>query len=137
MIFKGNCIMVFFNKFSCNKLPFCWRRMLLTSFNLLTSKEMLLRDFSRVEFINDCFSIKTWSTIKDCIAATSVFNKFFVSSRERLLFTLDSAEDIFGVSQVNLWCSSRTVFHGFKWKQILLWFSSNPGRRFPRWIFSN
>ena len=53
------CIMVFFDKFSCNKLSFYWRRMSLTSFNLSTTKEMLLGNFSRVEFFNDCFSITT------------------------------------------------------------------------------
>ena len=143
--FISNCIMVFFNKFPCNKLSFCRRRMPLTSFNRLTSKKMLLGDYSRVEFFNDCFSIKTWSTIKDCIATTSVFNKFFLFSRETLLLKLDSLR-FFG--SLDIWrftskwrcyrCSSRrTVFHDFKWKQILLRFSSNPVRRFPRWIFSN
>ena len=61
---------------------------------------MSLGDFSGVESFSDCFSIKTWSTIKDCIAITSVFNRFTISSRERLLFTLDSFKDIIGVSQV-------------------------------------
>ena len=49
---------------------------------------------------NDCFSITTWSTIKD-IAITSVFNKFPLFSRERLLFTLDPFENITAVSQRN------------------------------------
>ena len=71
--------------------------MSVTSFDLLTSKEMSLGDFSRVEFFNGC--IKTWSTIKDYIAITSVFNKLFLSSREWLLLTLDSFKYIFGVSQ--------------------------------------
>ena len=80
--FISNCIMVFFDEFSCNKLSFCWRRMSLTSFNRWTSEEMSLGDFSRVEFFSYCFIIKTWSTLKDCITITSVFNKFTLSSRD-------------------------------------------------------
>ena len=40
--FISNCIMVFFDQLSCNKLSVCWQRMLLISFNLLTSEEMSL-----------------------------------------------------------------------------------------------
>ena len=62
---------------------------------------MSLGDFSRVESFSDCFSIKTWSAIKDCIAINSVFNKFTLSSKERLLFTLDYFKDIIGVSKIS------------------------------------
>ena len=60
---------------------------------------MSLGDFSRAESFSDCFSVETWSAIKDCIAINSVVNKFTLSSIERFLFTLDSFKDIIGVSQ--------------------------------------
>ena len=60
---------------------------------------MSLGDFSRAESFSDCFSIKTWSAIKGCIAINSVFNKFTLSLIERFLFTLDSFKDIISVSQ--------------------------------------
>ena len=60
---------------------------------------MSLGDFSRAESFSDCFSIKTWSAIKGCIAINSVFSKFTLSLIERFLFTLDSFKDIIGVSQ--------------------------------------
>ena len=61
---------------------------------------MSLGDFSSVESFSDCFDIKTRSTIKDCIATTLVFHKFTLSSRERLLLTLDSFKEIIGLSHI-------------------------------------
>ena len=75
--------MVLFDEFSCNKFSFCLRRMSLTSFNLLTLQKMSLGDFSSVESFNDRFSIKTCSTIKDCITITLTFNKFTLSLFKR------------------------------------------------------
>ena len=54
-----------------------------------------------MESFNDCFSVKTWSTIKVWFAITSVFNKLTLSSRERQGIILDSFEDFIGASQVN------------------------------------
>ena len=68
------------------------------SVNLLTSGEVSLGECSRVESINGSFSIETW---KDCIAITSVFSKFTLFSRERLLFTLDSFEEITDASAIS------------------------------------
>ena len=39
--------------------------------------------------------------MNDCIALSSMFNKFTFSSRKKLLLTLDSFEDVIGVSQIS------------------------------------
>ena len=39
--------------------------------------------------------------MNDCIALSSMFNKFTFSSRKKLLLTLDSFEDVIGVLQIS------------------------------------